>query len=194
MLFIPRTPIMPHALTLVTLLAVLLCLSVSPARGGSLHAIKLTDIDGNDTTLGAYQGKVVLVVNVASKCGFTKQYKGLEEMYRKYSDQGLVVLGFPCNQFGGQEPGTGREIKAFCTDTYEVTFPLFDKIEVNGNAQHPLYRELTGDASPFPGRIKWNFTKFLIGRDGTILNRFGSTTPPDSKELINAVETALAEH
>ena len=136
---------------------------------------------------------MLLIVNVASKCGFTKQYKGLEETYRRYSEQGLVVLGFPCNQFGGQEPGTNEEIKAFCTETYDITFPLFDKLEVTGKEQHPLFRELTGDESPFPGRIQWNFTKFLIGRDGTVLNRLDSKTKPDSPEMTKAIEAALAK-
>jgi len=175
------------------LLTTVLCASmVAPARAGSLYDIPLKDIDGNDTTLGAYKGKVLLIVNVASKCGFTKQYTGLEEISRKYADQGLVVLGFPCNQFGGQEPGTNEEIKEFCSSTYDVTFPLFDKIEVNGPGRSPLYAELSGDGSPFPGRIKWNFTKFLVARDGTILDRFESKVKPDSPEVTAAIEKALA--
>ena len=177
---------------LALLVTVLLVLAVAPAPAESLYDIKLKDIDGNDTTLAAYKGKVLLIVNVASKCGFTKQYAGLEDTYRKYSGKGLVVLGFPCNQFGGQEPGSNEEIKAFCTGTYDVTFPLFDKIEVNGAGRSPLYVKLAGSESPFTGNIKWNFTKFLIGRDGTILDRFESKVKPDSPEVTNAIEKALA--
>ncbi|WP_425485740.1 glutathione peroxidase [Limisphaera ngatamarikiensis] len=156
------------------------------------YNIKLVDIDGRETTLGAYRGKVLLIVNVASKCGFTPQYAGLEELYRKYKDRGLVVLGFPCNQFGNQEPGSNEEIKAFCTSRYEVSFPMFAKIEVNGPGRHPLYQWLAGPESPFAGDIKWNFTKFLVGRDGRILRRFESRVRPDSPELVQAVEEALA--
>jgi glutathione peroxidase len=173
--------------------ALLWSLSLAAGMAQPLYDIPLRDIDGADTTLGAYKGKVLLVVNVASKCGYTKQYKALEATYRKYADQGLVVLGFPCNQFGGQEPGSNREIREFCTSTYGVTFPLFDKIEVNGPGQQPLYAQLTGKESPFPGAIKWNFTKFLIGRDGTILQRFESKTTPDSPEVEEAIRTALAK-
>jgi glutathione peroxidase len=174
-----------------TLIAGLLALLITTARGQSLHDIELQDIDGKETTLAAYQGKVLLIVNVASKCGYTKQYEALEKTYRKYAGQGLVVLGFPCNQFGGQEPGTNEEIKEFCTRTYDVTFPLFDKIEVNGEGRHALYGQLAGADSPFPGKIRWNFTKFLVGRDGTIVGRFGSKVKPDSPEMIEAIEAAL---
>jgi len=158
----------------------------------SIYDIPLKDIDGKDTTLKPYQGKVLLVVNVASKCGFTPQYTALEALYQKYKDQGLVVCGFPCNQFGGQEPGTDAEIKQFCTSKYDVTFPMFDKLEVNGANRHPLYVVLAGADSPFPGNIGWNFTKFLIGRDGKILNRFNSPVKPDSPEVRGAIEVALA--
>jgi len=178
---------------LIALSAILFTLAVVSTQAETLYDIKLKDIDGKDANLSAYKGKVLLIVNVASKCGFTKQYTALEATYRKYSDQGLVVLGFPCNQFGGQEPGTNEEIKAFCTSKYDVTFPLFDKIEVNGPGRNPLYTELSGDTSPFPGPIRWNFTKFLIGRDGTIIERFDSKVTPDSPELTQAIETALAK-
>jgi glutathione peroxidase len=161
-------------------------------HAGSIYDIAVKDIDGKDNTLGAYKGKVVLIVNVASKCGFTPQYKNLEAVYEKYKDQGFVILGFPCNQFGGQEPGTDAEIKQFCSSKYDVTFPLFDKIEVNGANRHPLYVALAGESSPFPGNIHWNFTKFLIGKDGKILNRFDSKIKPDSPEVIAAIESALA--
>ncbi len=158
---------------------------------GSLYDLALKDIDGRNTSLKSWQGRVVLMVNVASKCGFTPQYKALEAVYEKYKDKGFVVLGFPCNQFGHQEPGTGAEIRQFCSSTYNVTFPLFDKIEVNGPHRAPLYAVLAGEGSPFPGDIKWNFTKFLLGRDGRVLKRFESRTAPDSPEVIAAIETAL---
>ena len=161
-------------------------------HAGSIYDLAVKDIDGKDTTLAAYKGKVVLIVNVASKCGFTPQYKNLEAVYQKYKDQGFVVLGFPCNQFGGQEPGTNEEIKQFCTSKYDVTFPLFDKIEVNGANRHPLYEALASETSPFPGNIKWNFTKFLIGKDGKIVNRFDSKVKPDAPEATAAIEAALA--
>ena len=175
------------------ILAALSLLQVVCAQAAdSIYAIAVKDIDGQPTTLKAYQGKVMLIVNVASKCGYTPQYAGLETLYEKYKDKGLSVLGFPCNQFGGQEPGTNEEIKQFCSSKYEVTFPLFDKIEVNGSNRHPLYAALAGSGSPFPGDIKWNFNKFLIGRDGKILKRFESKVKPDSPELVQAVEAALA--
>jgi glutathione peroxidase len=158
----------------------------------SLYDIPLKDIDGNATSLKPYKGQVVLVVNVASHCGFTPQYAALEAVYQKYKSQGLVICGFPCNQFGGQEPGTDTEIKQFCTAKYDVTFPMFDKLEVNGDNRHPLYVRLAGKDSPFPGDIRWNFTKFVIGRDGKILNRFDSKVKPDSDEVTTAIETALA--
>jgi glutathione peroxidase len=161
-------------------------------RAASIYDIPVKNIDGNPTTLGAYKGKVLLIVNVASRCGFTPQYTALEATYKKYSDQGFVILGFPCNQFGGQEPGSDAEIKQFCTSKFAVTFPMFDKIEVNGAGRHPLYVQLAGDTSPYPGNIGWNFTKFLIGKDGQILKRFDSKTKPDSPEVVAAIEAALA--
>ncbi len=157
----------------------------------SLYDIPVKDIDGKDTSLKAYQGKVLLVVNVASKCGLTPQYKALEALYEKYKDRGLVVLGFPCNQFAGQEPGSNEEIKQFCSSKYNVSFPMYDKLEVNGAHRHPLYVALAGPESPYPGDIKWNFGKFLIGRDGKILKRFEPRTVPDAPEVIQAIESAL---
>jgi glutathione peroxidase len=174
------------------LLATIMTTALSVHAAGSLYDIPLKDIDGKDATLKPYSGKVLLVVNVASHCGFTPQYAALEALYQKYLPQGLVVCGFPCNQFGAQEPGTDADIKAFCTGTYNVTFPMFDKLEVNGDNRHPLYVALAGAGSPFPGDIKWNFTKFLIGRDGKILARFDSKVKPDSDEVTKAIETALA--
>jgi glutathione peroxidase len=176
--------------TLLLLATIMTTFSIHAA--GSIYDIPLKDIDGKDATLKPYAGKVMLIVNVASKCGFTPQYTALEATYQKYSEQGLVVCGFPCNQFGAQEPGTDAEIKEFCTSKYSVTFPMFDKLEVNGDNRHPLYVALAGTDSPFPGNIKWNFTKFLIGRDGKILARFDSKVKPDSDEVTKAIEAALA--
>jgi glutathione peroxidase len=135
----------------------------------TLQNIPLNDINDQPTSLKAYAGEVVLLVNVASKCGFTKQYSGLEALYKKYKDKGLVVIGVPSNDFGGQEPGSAAEIKAFCTSKFDVTFPLMAKIHVKGTEKHPLYAALTGPDSAFPGEVKWNFQKFLIGRDGRLL-------------------------
>ena len=160
---------------------------------GSIQGIPVKDIDGKATSMKAYDGKVLLIVNVASHCGFTPQYKALEAVYEKYKDKGFAVLGFPCNQFGAQEPGNNEEIKQFCSSKYNVTFPMFDKIEVNGPGRHPLYVALAGQDSPFPGDIKWNFTKFLVGRDGKILKRFDSRTTPDSPEVLAAIDAALGK-
>jgi glutathione peroxidase len=175
-----------------SLLCSFIAMTTLATSAQSLYDIKLKDIDGKDTSLAAYKGKAVLIVNVASKCGYTKQYSGLEATYQKYKDQGFVVLGFPCNQFGGQEPGTNEDIKQFCSSKYSVTFPLFDKLEVNGANRHPLYVALAGKDSPYPGDIKWNFNKFLIGKDGKIIQRFDSKVAPESEELTKAVEAALA--
>lgn len=153
---------------------------------------KVETIDGKKTTLAAYKPKAVLIVNTASECGFTPQYEGLEELYRKFKKKGLVVAGFPCNQFGGQEPGTNEEIAKFCKSEYEVSFPMFAKIEVNGEERHELYGLLAGEKSPFPGKIGWNFTKFLVGADGKIIARFGSRNEPMSSDVVAAVEKALA--
>ena len=177
---------------LLTRLACLLLLVAMTARAQSLYDIPLKDIDGNATTLAPLKGRVLLIVNTASECGYTPQYKGLEAVYLKYQPKGLTVLGFPCNQFGGQEPGSNATIKQFCSVTFQVTFPLYDKIEVNGAGRHPLYVALAGKASPFPGDITWNFNKFLIGRDGKILRRFDSDATPESPEVIKAIEAALA--
>ena len=162
------------------------------AADAPLYDIPLKDIDGKDTSLKAYAGKPLLIVNVASKCGYTKQYKGLEEVWRKYKDQGLVVLGFPSNDFGGQEPGTNEEIKTFCSSKFGVTFPMFDKVSTKGAEQHPLYAALTGPTSPTPGPVKWNFNKFLIGRDGKIIARYESKVDPNDATLSQAIDTALA--
>ena len=157
-----------------------------------LYRIPLTTIDGGATTLERYRGKALLIVNVASRCGFTPQYTGLEALYRKYKHDGLVVLGFPCNQFGGQEPGGEAEISEFCSLDYSVTFPLFAKIDVNGPNAHPLYRHLKSAKEGLLGResIAWNFTKFLVGRNGEVLRRFGPRRKPETIE--EHVEAALA--
>jgi glutathione peroxidase len=170
----------------------LLCMHTLALSAASLQDIPIKDIDGKETSLKAYQGKVLLIVNVASKCGLTPQYKTLEAIYEKYKEKGFTILGFPCNQFNGQEPGTNEEIKQFCSSKYSVSFPLFDKIEVNGPKRHPLYVALAGEHSPFPGDIKWNFGKFLISRDGKILKRFEPRTVPDAPEVVAAIEMALA--
>ncbi|MFC4251176.1 glutathione peroxidase [Sinimarinibacterium flocculans] len=147
----------------------------------TVYEFEAKTIDGQTQKLDSYAGKVLLVVNVASKCGFTPQYKGLEALWRKYKDQGLVVLGFPCDQFGHQEPGDENEIKNFCSLSYDVSFPMFAKIEVNGVNAHPLYRHLKHEAPGLLGSeaIKWNFTKFLIGKDGKVVKRYGSMDTPE---------------
>ncbi|HYE32874.1 MAG TPA: glutathione peroxidase [Methylomirabilota bacterium] len=159
---------------------------------GDIYKVKTKDIDGKDVTLDKYKGQVLLVVNVASKCGLTPQYKALQAVHDKYKDKGFTVLAFPCNQFGGQEPGTNEEIKEFCSTKYNVTFPVMDKLDVNGPNRHALYKELAGESAAFPGDIKWNFGKFLIGRDGKVLARFEPKTTPDDPEVTKAIEAALA--
>lgn len=178
--------------TLITLLFSLCAMIQLHAEDPKIYTIPLKDIDGKETSLKAFAGKTILAVNVASKCGYTSQYKGLEELYQKYKSKGLVIIGFPCNDFGGQEPGTNAEIKTFCSTKYSVTFPMMDKIHVKGAEQHPLYAELTGEKAAFPGDVKWNFGKFLIGRDGKVLARYGSGTDPDDDKLLKAIEADLA--
>jgi glutathione peroxidase len=178
--------------TILSFSTLVLAFAMTTQAASNLADIPLKDINGRDTSLKAYQGKALLIVNVASKCGYTPQYKSLEATYRKFKDQGLVVLGFPCNQFGGQEPGTNEEIKAFCSSKYDVTFPLFDKLDVKGPNQHPLYAALAGKESPFPGDVKWNFGKFLVGRDGKLIKRWDSKATPDGEEITKAIEAALA--
>ncbi|HWJ81226.1 MAG TPA: glutathione peroxidase [Nocardioides sp.] len=156
----------------------------------TLHDFSATAIDGTEVDLSTYDGKVVLVVNTASKCGLTPQYEGLQQLYDKYADQGLVVLGFPCDQFGHQEPGDETEIAQFCSRNYGVSFPMFAKIEVNGDGTHPVYQWLKSEQGGlFGGSIKWNFTKFLVGRDGAVLERYAPTTAPE--KLAGDIEKAL---
>jgi glutathione peroxidase len=166
---------------------------MASAHAADLSAISFKDAAGKETSLKAWEGKAILVVNVASKCGLTKQYEGLETLYQKHKEAGLVVVAFPCNDFGGQEPGTIEEIQEFCKTEYDVTFPLMGKLSVKGKEQHPLYAALTGPEGVFPGDVRWNFGKFLIGRDGKPIARFEPTTKPDAKELTDAVEKALAK-
>lgn len=158
---------------------------------GSVYDFTLEMIDGKLTPLSVYKGQVLLIVNTASKCGFTKQYAELQLLYEKYKERGLVVLGFPANNFGGQEPGTNEEILQFCTTRFNVTFPMFGKISVKGADIHPLYAWLTSHPNGAP--VAWNFNKFLIGRDGNLVAHFGSRTAPESAELIAAVEKALSQ-
>jgi glutathione peroxidase len=154
---------------------------------------KLVTLAGEPFDPGEFTGKAVLVVNVASKCGLTPQYEGLETLQRKYSQRGFTVLGVPCNQFGGQEPGSPEEIADFCSTNYGVTFPMTEKVDVNGDDQHPLYAELTktSDADGQAGEIQWNFEKFLIGTDGEVVARFRPQVPPESEEVVAAIESAL---
>lgn len=158
----------------------------------SLYSIPITFNDGSEGDFGRFQGKAVMVVNVASECGFTRQYAGLEELYGKYRGQGLEILGVPCNQFGGQEPGADAEIAEFCERNFGVTFPLTSKANVLGKDQHPLFAELTRDDDGQPVKVKWNFEKFVINRAGELVGRFPSAVEPDSEDLLTAVEKALA--
>jgi glutathione peroxidase len=185
-----------------TLVAINMALGfcVAPAEGKttmqpmqSIYDFTLPSIDGQATSLGTYTGKVIMIVNVASRCGFTGQYEGLEKLYQAYKGRGFVILGFPANNFLGQEPGTDAEIKSFCSLKYNVTFPLFAKLSVKGSDKHPLYKYLTEKESnpEFSGEISWNFNKFLIGRDGKIVQRFGSRTKPEDPVVRQAVEKAL---
>ena len=176
---------------MIRFLLVLLVLPITAVAALTLDQIPFKTTDGKDAALKDYAGKVVLIVNVASRCGNTPQYAGLEKLYLQDASQGFVILGFPCNDFGGQEPGTNEEIKAFCTGKYDVTFPIFDKIHVKGPEQAPLYAGLTGPTAKFPGDVKWNFGKFLIGRKGEVLARFEPGVKPDNPAVISAVEVAL---
>jgi len=184
----------------------LLCLLMGPNAAGEIVEgdksypevtspldFRMTSIEGEEMDLSRFKGKVLLLVNVASQCGLTPQYQGLQEIYEKYKEQGFVVLGFPANNFRGQEPGSDAEIKQFCTTNYGVTFPMFSKISVKGENQHPLYAFLTGaDSNPsFSGEIRWNFTKFLVDRKGEVVARFEPRVTPNSAQVISAVEKEL---
>lgn len=158
----------------------------------NLHQISVQDMTQKAVSLADYKGQVLLIVNVASKCGYTKQYTGLETLYGKYKNQKFNLLGFPCNDFGGQEPGTLEEIKAFCQSKFNVSFPLFDKVHAKGSEQHPLYKFLTTNAVP-PGEVAWNFEKFLVGKDGKIVARYKSGVKPDDADLAKAIEAELGK-
>jgi glutathione peroxidase len=193
---------MSRSLFVAVVAAMLVGVAVSPraAEKGTPKVpaalnFKMDSLDGKEVDLSQYQGKVVMVVNVASKCGFTPQYEQLEALYEKYGPKGLAVLGFPCNQFKAQEPGTAQEIQEFCRINYGVTFPLFAKIEVNGDGACPLYKHLTSlDAKPVgPGEISWNFEKFIIDRSGKVVARFAPKTKPDAPEVVKVIEAELAK-
>ena len=175
------------------LLLTSVCLATVPLSAASVYDYTLTSIDGNSTPLSTYKGKVLMLVNVASKCGYTPQYTGLESLYQKYKDQGFVIVGIPANNFKSQEPGTNAEIKTFCKTKYDVQFPMMSKVSVAGDDKAPLYQFLTSqqDNPQTGGEIKWNFTKFLVGRDGQILSRFEPAVTPDDPSVTAAVEAAL---
>ena len=202
-----RVLLLPCIVTAVMLVGVAGCHASRPgtAAGGvvegsagltwaEVQALPLVAIDGSEATLRAWEGRVLLIVNTASRCGFTRQYAGLQTLFERYADAGLTVLAFPSNDFGGQEPGSAEEIAAFCEGTFGVTFPLFDKVAAAGASPHPLFRWLTQDANPeLRGPIRWNFNKFLVDRQGRLVARFGSRVEPLSEELVQAVEAALAQ-
>ena len=167
-------------------------MTTSLIAGSGLYSFTLNSIDGKPSPLADYKGKVIMIVNVASQCGYTPQYSALESIYEKYKGQGFVILGFPANNFGAQEPGTNEEIKTFCTRKYSVTFPMYSKISVKGTDQAPLYGYLTKETSAgISGDIKWNFTKFLVDRNGNVVQRFEPAVTPDSKEVTEAIEKQL---
>ena len=167
--------------------------NMSQNTDSPIYKFKIKDIDGDEQTLADYKGKVLLIVNVASKCGFTPQYTGLQNLYEKYADKGFIVLGFPANNFGQQEPGSNAEIKEFCSTKFHVTFPMFSKISVKGDDIHPLYKYLTGTATDpqFAGEVTWNFNKFLIDRNGNIVARFDSGDTPESEKVVEAIQQQL---
>src|SRR5262245_21427453 len=163
----------------------------TPAADAQVLEFNMKDIDEKDVNLSQYKGKVVLMVNVASKCGYTPQYKGLEKLYRDKKDQGFVILGFPANNFGAQEPGKNEEIKEFCKTKFDVSFPMFAKISVKGSDQHPLYKKLAGQPKPVGGDPQWNFTKFLVDRQGNVVARFEPGVKPDDAKLLDKIKELL---
>jgi glutathione peroxidase len=169
----------------------LLAATIASSHAVELAAIPFKTITGGETSLAAYKGKVVLMVNTASKCGLTPQYEGLEALHKKYAEKGFTVIAFPCNDFGNQEPGSADEIAEFCKTRFSVSFPLMEKVHVKGPQQHPLYTALTGKDGAFPGDVKWNFGKFLIGKDGKPIARFEPKQTPDSPAIASAIEKAL---
>ncbi|MGW0081139.1 glutathione peroxidase [Streptomyces sp. NPDC003393] len=169
-------------------------MTTADSNGAAPLDVEIGALQGGSADLGQYAGQAVLIVNVASRCGLTPQYAGLERLHEKYAARGFTVLGVPCNQFMGQEPGSAEEIAEFCSATYGVTFPMTEKVEVNGDGRHPLYDRLTGfpDADGHSGDIRWNFEKFLLGRDGRVVARFSPQTEPEAAEIVAAVEAQLA--
>lgn len=176
------------------LLGVILLMAGTTFAASNIYNFTLPNIDGKSMPLADFKGKVVLMVNVASRCGYTPQYTALEALYEKYKDQGFVILGFPANNFGAQEPGTNEEIKTFCSRKYNVTFPMYSKVSVKGDDQTPLYKYLTKDTSAsISGDVKWNFTKFLVDRQGNVVQRFEPAVTPDSSDVTSAVEKLLKQ-
>ena len=175
-------------------LGLVIMMATSLFAASSLYNFTLPSIDGKPMPMADFKGKVILMVNVASKCGYTPQYTALEATYEKYKDQGFVIVGFPANNFGKQEPGTNEEIKTFCSTKYNVTFPLYAKVSVKGSDETPIYTYLTTEANPaVAGEIKWNFTKFLVDRDGRVVQRFEPAVTPDSPEVVSAIEKLLKQ-
>jgi glutathione peroxidase len=191
---------MTRPTVLITIFSLLILSSILTARqkektsvnANGIYSFTMKTIDGKDKPLVEYKGKVLLIVNVASFCGYTPQYKDLEEVYRTYKDKGFMILGFPANNFGQQEPGSDEEIKTFCDTKYNVTFDLFSKISVKGDDQHPLYQYIT-KASPFPGDVKWNFQKYLVDQDGNIVAMYPSKVKPTDREVIQKIESLLKD-
>lgn len=189
-----------QALSFITSITILFAATISakinpPANGessGNIQDVTVKDMNGKEVKLSDYKGKVLLIVNVASKCGYTKQYAGLEAIYEKYKAKGFEILAFPCNDFGGQEPGTNEQIQEFCSSTYSVKFKLFDKIKVLGDEKAPLYALLTNNKNVEQGDIKWNFEKFLVDKEGNVVSRFRSKVTPESEELTKAIEKELS--
>jgi glutathione peroxidase len=185
-------PIFRRSVTKFIAFGVTLLMATSLFAGPGLYGFTLNSIDGKPAPLADYKGKVVLIVNVASRCGYTPQYSALEAVYEKYKSQGFVILGFPANNFGAQEPGTNEEIKTFCSRKYNVSFPMYSKISVKGDDQAPLYAYLTKETGTgIAGDIKWNFTKFLVDRNGNVVQRFEPAITPDSKDVTEAIEKQL---
>jgi glutathione peroxidase len=179
--------------SLIALTAASLFSSSSSNDSANISEFTVKDINLKEVKLSDYNGKVLLIVNVASKCGFTSQYEGLQKIYEMYKDQGFEVLGFPCNDFGGQEPGTNEEIKNFCSINYNVTFPMFDKVHVKGDQKAPLFDFLTDNSVTGKSSIKWNFEKFIIDKEGNIVDRFRSVAKPDSKKITSLIERELSK-
>lgn len=175
----------------VTAATSLFSISSTASTKTNIHDLLVKDINMNNVNLSDYEGKVLLIVNVASKCGYTKQYTGLQKIYEKYKDQGFVVLGFPCNDFGGQEPGSNEEISDFCSLNFNVTFPMFNKVKVLGNDKHPLFEVLTNNSVTGKSDVKWNFEKFIIDKKGNVVDRFRSITKPESGKITSLIEKEL---